>query len=102
MTEDIVERLRTYADETEGEDLIYKAADEIERLRAEVTKFAAIRETHAIVPREPTEAMVEAGWVGRSGSADCWRTGYKAMIAAAEEGSIVIPMDPEATAEGEG
>ena len=80
MTEDIVERLRTYADETEGDDLIYKAADEIERLRAEVAKFAAIRETHAIVPREPTEAMVGAGCVH---TAYCKRT-YTAMIAAAE------------------
>ena len=80
MTEDIVERLRTYADETEGDDLIYKAADEIERLRAEVAKFAAIRETHAIVPREPTEAMREAGWQDYKDVGDIWT----AMIAAAE------------------
>ena len=75
MSSDIVERLRKVAGwlrpefgaETANE--IEKAADEIERLRAEVAKFAAIRETHAIVPREPTEAMLLAGratWAGET------------------------------------
>ena len=92
MAEDIVERLREKHPSLVTQSFIMaEAADEIERLRAEVAKFAAIRETHAIVPREPTEAMVRAGLSGAWASAQSVESenpdieeAYCRMIAAAE------------------
>lgn len=46
--------------------------------------LAAIEETHAIVPKKPTEAMIDAG-IAADKSAD-WAAIYKAMIAAAKDG----------------
>ena len=69
MSDDLVERLRWSAASTEVSEeltaygkLLDAAADEIERLRAE---RVTIPEGYAVVPVEPTEAMVTAGlaWV---------------------------------------
>jgi hypothetical protein len=66
--------------------------DIIEDMRA---ALAAIKETHAIVPREPTEAIIEAGYNGwdnhtrtknDASGYNAMIDAYKAMIAAAEAG----------------
>lgn len=68
---------------------IMATVEHIESAHNYQSALAAIRETHAIVPREPTDAMVEAGAVERCGwatTAECadMRKCYTAMIAAAE------------------
>ena len=83
MTEDIVEA------ELENALCAPSWDKALEHIHAAQAALAAIRDTHAIVPREPTEAMVEAGFVAWHESdmgdlrADC-RVVHSAMIAAAE------------------
>ena len=89
MTEDIVEawvRLKEWLEPLAGDNCDLKASqNEVETFNAmeeAVAKFAAIRETHAIVPREPTNKMHEAGVrIHHHGSP---LATYTAMIAAAE------------------
>lgn len=50
-----------------------------------IEKIRKLLETHAIVPREPTEGMVEAGLNAHLESRRCKETDcYKAMIEVAE------------------
>ena len=93
MTEDIVERVYYAYANTRYGPLSYIRGEYIPAIEREAIEaaLAAIRETHAIVPREPSEAMIEAGgnaiedaqWAKNGYGADAFDC-FKAMIAAAE------------------
>jgi hypothetical protein len=92
MTDDLVERMTRAYWAAPGHKIPWRAMPTHTRneyrngMRA---ALAAIKETHAIVPREPTEAMLEIGertklLNGYISSDDATRI-YKAMIAEAGE-----------------
>ena len=89
MTEDIVERVARGVHEHLSRRNIMQYLDNGEDCEGIAqAALAAIRDTHAIVPREPTEAMVEAG-EGFDSEMGCSGNPlriYTAMIAAAEGG----------------
>ena len=89
MTEDIVERVARAMQTRWLVDSRTLGPSPSEGVFHAVAKaaLAAIRDTHAIVPREPTEAMVEAGegFDSEMGCSGNPTRIYTAMIAAAEE-----------------
>ena len=93
MSSDIVERLRAYKPyqindgEPFGPKVCGQAADEIERLRAEVAALAAIRETHAIVPRDSLPDEIDLFRIMRdAGRKNADKAKAVARVIAAAEG----------------
>ncbi len=96
MTDDLIERMaRAYCESGPIKWVDLRAEHRkgiIEDMRA---ALAAIKATHAIVPREPTEAIIEAGYNGwgnytrvenDASGYNAMIDVYKAMIATAETG----------------